>query len=123
MNRLRSWINLLSSEVRESVKDTEIAIGQLRRIIRPSAGAEDETLKDLGELKKRIFSVEKVVLSFLIETTNTSGRSGLDPQRFPIGTLLKVLAPPGQHNLRIITVPKRSLDISSSSSRSSTRST
>ena len=38
----------------------------------------------------------------------------LDPERFPTGTLREVLLPPGQRNLRIITVPKRRLGITSS---------
>ena len=62
-------INLLSNEIRESVKDTEIATSQLRQVIqenhqairRSHAASEDEVLKDLDKLEGRIFSVEKTV--------------------------------------------------------------
>ena len=48
-------INMLSNEIRESAKDTEIATGQLRQVIqenrqaihRSHAASEDEILKDL----------------------------------------------------------------------------
>ena len=62
-------INLLSHEVHESVKDNEAANDRLRRMIqenreaahRSHAASEDETLKDLEQLEKRMFSVEKTV--------------------------------------------------------------
>ena len=62
-------INLLSTEIHESVKDTEIATSQLRQVIqenhqairRSNAASEDEMLKDLEKLEGRIFSVEKTV--------------------------------------------------------------
>ena len=62
-------INLLSSKIRESVRDTEVGIGQLRQVIqenhqairRSHAASEDQTLDDLEKLEKRVFSVEKIV--------------------------------------------------------------
>ena len=62
-------INLLSHEVHESVKDNEIATGQLRQMIqenreatrRSHAASEDEILKDLDKLEGRMISVEKTV--------------------------------------------------------------
>ena len=62
-------INLLSHEVHESVKDSEIATDQLRQMIqenreaarRSHAASEDEILKDLDKLEGRMFSVEKSV--------------------------------------------------------------
>ena len=58
-------INLLSTEIHESVKDTEIATSQLRQVIQENhqshAASEDEMLKDLEKLEGRIFSVEKTV--------------------------------------------------------------
>ena len=62
-------INFLSSEIRESVKDSEIPTGQLRQVIqenhqairRSHAASKDEILKDLDKLEGRIFSVEKTV--------------------------------------------------------------
>ena len=62
-------INLLSTQIHESVKDTEIATSQLRQVIqenhqairRSHAASEDEMLKDLEKLEGRIFSVEKTV--------------------------------------------------------------
>ena len=62
-------INLLSHEVHESVKDNEASTDRLRRMIqenseatrRSHAASEDETLKDLEKLDKRMFSVEKTV--------------------------------------------------------------
>ena len=51
-------INLLSSEIRESVRDTEVGMGQLRQVIqenrqailRSHAASEDQTLNDLEKL-------------------------------------------------------------------------
>ena len=62
-------INMLSHEVHESVKDNEIATGQLRQMIqenreatrRSHAASEDEIHKDLDKLEGRMFSVEKTV--------------------------------------------------------------
>ena len=62
-------IGLLSHEVHESVKDNEFATDRLRQMIqenrqaifRSHAASEDEILKDLHQLGKRIFSVEKTV--------------------------------------------------------------
>ena len=62
-------INLLSHEVHESVKDNEASSDRLRQMIqenseatrRSHAASEDETLKDLDKLEKRMFSVEKTV--------------------------------------------------------------
>ena len=62
-------INLLSHEVHESVKDNEASTDRLRQMIqenreavhRSHAASEDETLKDLEKLEKRMFSVEKTV--------------------------------------------------------------
>ena len=62
-------INLLSHEVHESVKDNEIATGQLRQMIqenrettrRSHAVSEDEIHRDLDKLEGRMFSVEKTV--------------------------------------------------------------
>ena len=62
-------INLLSHEVHESVKDNEASTDRLRQMIqenreavhRSHAASEDEILKDLDKLEKRIFSIEKTV--------------------------------------------------------------
>ena len=62
-------INLLPHEVHESVKDNEASTDRLRQMIqenseatrRSHAASEDETLKDLEKLDKRMFSVEKTV--------------------------------------------------------------
>ena len=62
-------INLLSHEVHESVKDNEASTDRLRQMIqenreavhRSHAASEDEILKDLDQLEKRIFSIEKTV--------------------------------------------------------------
>ena len=62
-------INLLSHEVYESVKDNEASTDRLRQMIqdnrqavhRSHAASEDEILKDLDKLGKRVFSVEKTV--------------------------------------------------------------
>ena len=62
-------INLLSHEVHESVKDNEASTDRLRQMIQESreavhrshAASEDEILKDLDQLEKRIFSIEKTV--------------------------------------------------------------
>ena len=62
-------INLLSHEVHESVKDNEASTDRLRQMIqenseatrRSHAASEDEILKDLDKLEKRMFSVEKTV--------------------------------------------------------------
>ena len=62
-------INLLSHEVHESVKDNEESADRLCLMIQESrqavhrshAASEDEILKDLDKLGKRLFSVEKTV--------------------------------------------------------------
>ena len=62
-------INLLSHEVHESVRDNEASTDRLRQMIqenreavhRSHAASEDEILKDLDKLEKRIFSIEKTV--------------------------------------------------------------
>ena len=62
-------INLLSHEVHESVKDNEASTDRLRQMIqenrqavhRSHAASEDEILKDLDKLGKRVFSIEKTV--------------------------------------------------------------
>ena len=62
-------INLLSHEVHESVRDNEASTDRLRLMIqenneaarRSHAASEDEILKDLDKLEKRMFSVEKTV--------------------------------------------------------------
>ena len=62
-------INLLSHEVHESVKDNEASTDRLRLMIqenrqavhRSHAASEDEILKDLDKLGKRVFSIEKTV--------------------------------------------------------------
>ena len=62
-------INLLSHEVHESVKDNEASTDRLRQMIQESreavhrshAASEDEILKDVDRLEKRIFSIEKTV--------------------------------------------------------------
>ena len=62
-------INLLSHEVHESVMDNEAATDRLRQMIqenreavhRSHAASEDEILKELEKLEKRMFSVEKTV--------------------------------------------------------------
>ena len=62
-------INLLSHEIHESVKDNEIATGQIIQMVkenreanrRSHAASEDEIHKDLDKLEGRMFSVEKTV--------------------------------------------------------------
>ena len=62
-------INLMSHEVHESVKENEASTDRLRQMIqenrqavhRSHAASEDEILKDLDKLGKRLFSIEKTV--------------------------------------------------------------